>query len=92
MKRCDHKLELEADPEGKPATRTIRRIEMTVEREVISVVRRTAASGSASVNLAHAGVAVCEHCGQPLPAITPALPAETIIDAEPSPGDEAERK
>jgi|HubBroStandDraft_1064217.scaffolds.fasta_scaffold41183_3 hypothetical protein len=80
MKRCDHNHEFEAasvpGPEGQPVAQTVtRRIEMTVEREVISVVRR--GTGTTPGHDGTVGSAVCEFCGQALPSTTLALPAET---------------
>jgi hypothetical protein len=79
MKRCDHNHEYDAASEGQPGARTVRRIEMTVEREVISVVRRPASPGPEGATSAIAAGAVCELCGQALPVL--ALPAETGDDA-----------
>jgi hypothetical protein len=91
MKRCDHNHELEAasapGPEGQPVARTVtRRIEMTVEREVISVVRR--GPGTTPGHSGTASSAVCEFCGQALPASTLALPADTGEYSDPKADDE----
>ncbi|HUB51069.1 MAG TPA: hypothetical protein VL986_02800 [Terracidiphilus sp.] len=94
MKRCDHNHELESDGEPQPAGPTtgptIRRIEMTVEREIVTVVRRPAGSKDESTTGVSVGGAVCELCGQSLPTGIPALPAEAGGETDSKTNDEAE--
>ena len=96
MKRCDHNHEFDAatapGPEGQPVARRVtRRIEMTVEREVISVVRKATGPKAEGATSGHATGSVCEYCGQALPASTLALPAETGEDIDPKADDELKR-
>jgi hypothetical protein len=96
MKQCNHNHEFDAasaqTSEGRPPGRTVhRRIEMTVEREVISVVRRAAGPGVEGASNAGAAGAVCELCGQVLPAAIPALPAETGDGTDSTANDEVKR-
>jgi hypothetical protein len=64
-------------PDGAKGKKTVRRIEMTVEREVITVVRRAAAPGAADVSCQPTGAEICRLCGQPLPGAIPVLPDKT---------------
>jgi hypothetical protein len=68
-----------ADAKGK---KTVRRIEMTVEREVVTVVRRAGKPRTLSGAGQPPGAAICELCGQPLPATIPALPDRTGGDKD----------